>query len=109
MLVNCVAYQEGKKLTDIPKQEIGAYVRRPDCFVGVALRDAVELAENETTKKLASCAALLAIPTLIADIYGMSFTDMPEIHWSFRHPLCLGVLVAVDVALFYRFREIGWI
>lgn len=40
MLVNCVAYQEGKKLTDIPKQEIGAYVRRPDCFVGVALRDA---------------------------------------------------------------------
>ncbi len=37
MLVNCVAYQEGTKLSDIPKEEISAYVKRPDCFVWVAL------------------------------------------------------------------------
>ncbi|HEU5398859.1 MAG TPA: CorA family divalent cation transporter, partial [Gammaproteobacteria bacterium] len=40
MLVNCAAYQEGKKLTDIPRQEINAYLKRPGCFVWVALRDA---------------------------------------------------------------------
>ncbi|MFI4967187.1 MAG: magnesium transporter, partial [Gammaproteobacteria bacterium] len=40
MLINCVAYQEGKKLTDIPKQDISDYLKRPDCFVWVALRDA---------------------------------------------------------------------
>src|ERR1019366_4233363 len=39
MLVNCVAYQEGTKLSDIPKEEISAYVKRPDCFVWVALND----------------------------------------------------------------------
>lgn len=39
MLINCVAYQEGKKLRDIQVSEIGAYVRRPDCLVWVALRD----------------------------------------------------------------------
>src|SRR5688500_3260415 len=39
MLVNCVAYQEGKKLADIPKEAISEYVRRPDCFVWVALKD----------------------------------------------------------------------
>ncbi|MDQ6916831.1 MAG: magnesium/cobalt transporter CorA [Pseudomonadota bacterium] len=39
MLVNCVAYQEGKKLSDIPKEDISEYVQRPDCFVWVALKD----------------------------------------------------------------------
>ena len=37
MLINCVAYQDGRKLADIPKEEIGKYVKRPDCFVWVAL------------------------------------------------------------------------
>jgi len=40
MLINCVAYQEGKKLRDIDVTEIHDYVQRPDCFVWVALRDA---------------------------------------------------------------------
>jgi magnesium transporter len=39
MLVNCVAYQEGTKLKDIPKEDISEYVKRPDCFVWVALKD----------------------------------------------------------------------
>jgi len=39
MLVNCVAYQEGKKLADIPKEAISDYLKRPDCFVWVALKD----------------------------------------------------------------------
>src|SRR5450631_2541449 len=37
MLVNCVAYQDGRKLADIAKEEIGKYVKRPDCFVWMAL------------------------------------------------------------------------
>jgi magnesium transporter len=49
MLVNCVAYQDGKKLADIDKQEISDYVSRPDCFVWVALKDPddAELAEMQ--------------------------------------------------------------
>src|SRR5262249_8521641 len=39
MLVNCAAYQEGHKLADIPKEDITKYVKRPDCFVWVALKD----------------------------------------------------------------------
>lgn len=37
MLVNCVVYQEGRKLADIAKEAISEYVRRPDCFVWAAL------------------------------------------------------------------------
>ena len=49
MLVNCVAYQDGRKLADIQKREIKSYLARPGCFVWVALRDtdAAELAEMQ--------------------------------------------------------------
>ncbi|GGY77751.1 magnesium transport protein CorA [Cellvibrio zantedeschiae] len=40
MLINCVAYQEGKKLCDIDIEDISEYVKHPDCFVWVALKDA---------------------------------------------------------------------
>ena len=39
MIINCVAYQNGRKLADIPVSEIHSYVARPDCFVWVALKD----------------------------------------------------------------------
>jgi magnesium transporter len=39
MLVNCVAYQEGRKLADITKEDISEYLKRPGCFVWVALKD----------------------------------------------------------------------
>ena len=39
MLINCVAYQDGKKLADIAVEDISEYVSRPDCFVWVALKD----------------------------------------------------------------------
>jgi magnesium transporter len=47
MLINCVVYQQGRKLRDIPVDAIDDYVSRPDCFVWVALRDATD-AEIET-------------------------------------------------------------
>jgi len=40
MLINCIAYQEGKKLADISIHEISTYIAKPDCFVWVALKDA---------------------------------------------------------------------
>jgi magnesium transporter len=40
MLINCVAYQHGRKLADIPVEDISEYIVKPDCFVWVALKDA---------------------------------------------------------------------
>src|SRR4051812_34403631 len=40
MIVNCVAYQEGRKIADISKEAISDYLKRSDCFVWVALHDA---------------------------------------------------------------------
>ncbi len=42
MLINCVAYQDGRKLADLDIEEISDYLEKPDCFVWVALRDATD-------------------------------------------------------------------
>jgi len=40
MLINCAAYENGSKLADIPVSDISDYLKRPGCFVWVALKDA---------------------------------------------------------------------
>ena len=69
----------------------------------------IQLQENEMTKRLAGYAALVAVPTLIAGIYGMNFEHMPELKWMFGYPIAVGTMVAVDAWLFWRFRKAGWI
>ena len=69
----------------------------------------ITLQENEVTKRLASYAALIAVPTLIVGIYGMNFDYMPELRWRFGYPLILVGMVLVDVYLFSRFRRAKWL
>jgi magnesium transporter len=69
----------------------------------------IALQENETTKRLAACAALVAVPTLIAGIYGMNFKHMPELNWEFGYPMALSLMVGIDAWLFTRFRKAGWL
>ena len=65
----------------------------------------ISLAENEVTKKLAAWAAIIAVPTMVAGIYGMNFEHMPELKWTFGYPLAIGVMVVVDVYLYFHFTQ----
>jgi len=69
----------------------------------------ITLQENEVTKRLAGYAALVAVPTLIAGIYGMNFEHMPELRWQWGYPLSLAAMVIIDSYLFYRFRKAKWL
>jgi magnesium transporter len=69
----------------------------------------ITLQENETTKRLASYAALVAVPTMIAGIYGMNFKHMPELDWVWGYPLAMVLIVAIDTYLFFRFRKAKWL
>src|SRR5262249_20914218 len=69
----------------------------------------VTIHDNEITKRLASYAALVAVPTLIAGIYGMNFDTMPELRWAFGYPLAIVAMVVIDVYLFIRFRKAEWL
>jgi magnesium transporter len=69
----------------------------------------ITIGESEVTKRLAAYAALVAVPTMIAGIYGMNFEAMPELGWRFGYPGALGVMAVIDGYLFYRFRKAGWL
>ena len=65
--------------------------------------------QTEITRKLAAWAAILAVPTAVAGIYGMNFEFMPELHWHYGYVLVLMAIVAVCGGLYWRFRQNGWL
>jgi magnesium transporter len=69
----------------------------------------IQLQNSEMTKRLAAYAALVAVPTMIAGIYGMNFETMPELKWPLGYPLAVAAMVVIDVFLAWRFRKAGWL
>jgi magnesium transporter len=69
----------------------------------------VNMGHGEVTKRLAAYAALVAVPTMIAGIYGMNFEAMPELHWTWGYPASIALMAAIDIWLFTRFRKAGWL
>jgi len=65
--------------------------------------------QNDIVKKLGSWAAILAVPTAIAGIYGMNFKNMPELGWSFGYPASLLLMLAICGTLYYCFRRAAWL
>ncbi|KAB0679809.1 magnesium/cobalt transporter CorA [Aureimonas leprariae] len=65
--------------------------------------------QGEITRQLAAWAAILAVPTAIAGIYGMNFDVMPELHWRYGYPFAVSLIVGIGGILFWRFRKAGWL
>jgi len=65
--------------------------------------------QGEMTRQLAAWAAILAVPTAIAGIYGMNFDFMPELHSRWGYPAVLAVILAICVGLWVRFRRLKWL
>ncbi|MBL0021938.1 MAG: magnesium and cobalt transport protein CorA [Sphingomonadales bacterium] len=61
------------------------------------------------TRQLAAWAAILAVPTAIAGIYGMNFRFMPELEWRYGYVAVWGVILLVCVTLYVRFKRSGWL
>ena len=69
----------------------------------------ISLQENETMKRLAAYGALVAVPTMIAGIYGMNFEHMPELGWRYGYLLATATMIGIDGYLFYRLRKAKWL
>jgi len=65
--------------------------------------------QTETTRKLAAWAAILAVPTAIAGIYGMNFKHLPELEWRYGYFIVLGALALVSFTMFRVFRRNKWL
>jgi magnesium transporter len=100
-------------------RDVGDHVRRVASLVE-GLRDVLasvfEVAtlleqqrQSEITRRLAAWAAILAVPTAIAGIYGMNFEFMPELHWRYGYYGAVVVIVAVCGFLYSRFKRANWL
>jgi magnesium transporter len=65
--------------------------------------------QGEITRQLAAWAAILAVPTAIAGIYGMNFDIMPELRWKYGYFVVIGVMLTACTTLYWRFKRSGWL
>ena len=65
--------------------------------------------QGTITRRLAAWAAILAVPTAIAGIYGMTFVNMPELQWKYGFFLVVGAIAAICAVLFARFKQARWL
>jgi magnesium transporter len=69
----------------------------------------VTLRQNADMRKISAWVAIIAVPTMVAGIYGMNFDHMPELRWVFGYPLALSVMAVACLTLYRLFRRSGWL
>ena len=69
----------------------------------------VSISQNEVAKRIAGWAALIGVPTMVAGIYGMNFSNMPELSWRWSYPVVIIGTASICLFLYYRFRRSGWL
>ena len=100
-------------------RDVGDHVRRVNSRLGglndilSSVFEVANLLEQQRqgliTRKLAAWAAILAVPTAIAGIYGMNFEHMPELRWEYGYYAVLGVIAAICAALYVTFKRTKWL
>jgi magnesium transporter len=76
----------------------------------VALRqNEVGMQQNADVRKISAWVAIVAVPTMIAGIYGMNFEHMPELRWVLGYPLALLAMALACAALYRAFKRNGWL
>jgi magnesium transporter len=69
----------------------------------------VAIDESEVNKRLAAWAAIFAVFTAFAGVWGMNFKLMPELEWQYGYPVAVGIMVCVCGYLYWRFKRSGWL
>ena len=90
------------------REEIDA-LREVLAFAFEASLMAGQAQQTEITRRLAAWAAILAVPTAIAGIYGMNFEHMPELKWAYGYYLVIGIIIAICATLYVQFRRNDWL
>jgi magnesium transporter len=64
--------------------------------------------QNDDMRKISAWAAMAAVPTMIAGVYGMNFEHMPELRWTWSYPAVIVVMAVLEVMLYRLFKGRGW-
>ncbi|MFZ1178557.1 MAG: magnesium/cobalt transporter CorA [Mycobacterium sp.] len=69
----------------------------------------VGMQQNNDMRKISAWAGIVAVPTMIAGVYGMNFHFMPELNWAWGYPVVLALMVAICLLLYWQFRNRNWL
>jgi magnesium transporter len=65
--------------------------------------------QNDDMRKISAWAAMAAVPTMVAGIYGMNFEHMPELRWVGSYPAVIVLMAGIVVTLYRVFKRRGWL
>ncbi|WP_449480055.1 magnesium and cobalt transport protein CorA [Streptomyces avidinii] len=65
--------------------------------------------QNDDMRRISAWAAIFAIPTMVAGVYGMNFEHMPELGWTYGYPLAVTLMATASGLLYRAFRRNGWL
>ncbi len=68
----------------------------------------VTVRQNQDVRTISAFVAILAVPTMVAAIYGMNFEHMPELKWTYGYPVTLAFTALLCFILYFNFRRSGW-
>jgi magnesium transporter len=88
--------------------QIASYDDMLNSLVQAALAR-VGMQQNNDMRKMAAWAGILAVPTMIAAIYGMNFHFMPELNWTWGYPGIMAATSLACLALYFQFRRNNWL
>ncbi len=69
----------------------------------------VSVRQNDDMRKISAVAAMFAVPTLVAGVYGMNFDHMPELDWRWGYPACLLLMLGICLGMHRAFKRSGWL
>ena len=90
------------------QDEIDA-LREVLAFAFEASMMAGQVQQTHISRRLAAWAAILAVPTAVAGIYGMNFEVMPELKWQYGYLVVITAVATICGTLYYRLRKSGWL
>lgn len=89
-------------------EQIAGYDELLSSLVQAALAR-VGMQQNTDMRKMSAWAGIIAVPTMIAGIYGMNFDRMPILHWAFGYPAVVVGMGVISAVLYRAFRRNGWL
>jgi magnesium transporter len=69
----------------------------------------ISLQQNDVVRQISGWAAIIAVPTFLASIWGMNFKHMPELGWGLGYPIALLAMLLTGAVLYRVLRRAGWL
>jgi magnesium transporter len=69
----------------------------------------ISVQQNEVVRKISGWAAIIAVPTFIASVYGMNFDHMPELRWTLGYPAVIALMLLTGLSLYGYFKRVRWL